>query len=315
MPTPRSPRQKFAVLTGMDDATDPIDDTALINRYITFRCNSGKRPWRPKTVQARTWALKSISSWMRQAPGLEPATMLTMTRSHVERWRLGLSGAPETVHALVSTMRGLGRWMVIHELRSDDPTVTLECPIVPPAQPRPIDSREYDLALACALAYPEIYLMLGLMGCCGLRCCEIAWLRTLDVEHLDNGGLVLHVIGKGGKRRPVPTGKYLAASLTPFLAAHGPVFTRPSDGEAYRPDGVGYHVNRFLRSVGCTATAHQLRHRFGTDYHELDPDLYRQATIMGHASVNTTQRYTLISPLEAAEYIERMSRRRLRRAS
>jgi site-specific recombinase XerC len=54
-----------------------------------------------------------------------------------------------------------------------------------------------------------MYLWLGLMGCSGLRCCEIAWMQTTDVEPLESGGGLLHIEGKGGKRRTVPAGEML----------------------------------------------------------------------------------------------------------
>lgn len=100
-------------------------------------------------------------------------------------------------------------------------------------------------------------------------------------------------------------------TLRPFLLGRGPVFTRVLDGRAHTPNGVSAKVNRFLRDLNVQGTAHSLRHRFASDYHALDPDLYRQAKLMGHASVDTTQRYTEVSPVEAARHIEAMTRRRM----
>jgi len=101
--------------------------------------------------------------------------------------------------------------------------------------------------------------------------------------------------------------------MRPFLRGRGPVFTRPSDGGPHTPNAVSQRVSRFLDAVGVPAPnrAHSLRHRFGTDYHALDPDLYRQAKLMGHAGVDTTQLYTQVSPVEAARHIEELTRRRL----
>jgi integrase/recombinase XerD len=202
-------------------------------------------------------------------------------------------------------------------LRQTDPTVALERPRIPEAQPRPMLDRHYNLALACAVSQPEMYLWLGLMGCSGLRCCEIAWLHVSDVEPLEAGGGLLHLTGKGGQQRTVPVGEMLMLTLRPFLRGQGPVFTRPSDGRAHTPHAVSHRISRFLQEIGVPAPhrAHSLRHRFGTDYHGLDPDLYRQAKLMGHASVDTTQRYTEVSPTEAARYIEMLTARRLRRTA
>ncbi|MDN5854375.1 MAG: tyrosine-type recombinase/integrase, partial [Actinomycetia bacterium] len=250
------------------------------------------------------------------ATHLAPIPLVDATAEHILPWHPHLAGPPETIAAHISAARGLYRWMAVYarpRLRQDDPTVILERPHIPTAQPRPMLDRHYDLALACAVSDPEMYLWLGLMGCSGLRCCEIAWMHTGDVEPLDDHGALLHITGKGGKRRTVPAGAMLALTMRPFLTGMGPVFTRPSDGRAHTPNAVSHRVSAFLADVGIPAPhrAHSLRHRFGTDYHAIDPDLYRQAKLMGHSSVDTTQRYTEISPVEAARYVEQLTRRRL----
>lgn len=307
MPTPRDLRSTKSERWRVP--ADDLDNEAVIARYLAARVNLGRR-WRPETRRVRALQLARI------AADLAPAVFLTATEDDLYLWHSRLTGTPETVASYTSAARGLFRWMAVSarpRLRETDPTIALERPRIPEAQPRPMLDRHYDLALACAVSSPEMYLWLGLMGCSGLRCCEIAWMTTGDVEQLDSGAGLLHIVGKGGKRRTVPAGAMLMLTMRPFLVGRGPVFTRPSDGRAYTPHNVSRRVNRFLAGVGIPApsTAHSLRHRFGTDYHALDPDLYRQAKLMGHASVDTTQRYTAISPVEAAEYIEQLTTRRL----
>lgn len=284
-----------------------LDNETVIQAYLSFRAAG----WRPETLRVRTAQLRRI------ADGLAPTSLIDVTEQHILRWRGAFRGSPETIASYISCVRGLYRWMtrVRPALRLDDPTLILDRPRIPEAQPRPMLDRHYELALACAVSQPEMYLWLGLMGCSGLRCCEVAWLRVGDVEPRADGGALLHLTGKGGKQRTVPVGAMVALTLHPFLTGQGPVFTRPSDGRAHTPRGVSERVSRFLQQLGvpAPARAHSLRHRFGTDYHALDPDLYRQARLMGHSSVDTTQRYTAISPLEAARYIEELTRRRLGR--
>lgn len=287
-----------------------LDNDLVIARYIAARVSSGKR-WRPATERVRTYQLRTV------ADQIAPATFLTVGEDDLIRWHQQLTGSAETIASYTSAVRGLFRWMTVYarpRLRETDPSIILERPRVPTPPPRPMLERHYQLALACAVSQPEMYLWLGLMGCSGLRCCEVAWLMVGDVEPLDEGGGLLHVTGKGGKRRTVPAGEMLMLTMRPFLHGRGPVFTRPSDGLAHTPKGVSERVNTFLSGLGIRQTAHTLRHRFGTDYHALDPDLYRQAKLMGHSSVDTTQRYTEVSPVEAARHIEALTARRLRTA-
>lgn len=225
-------------------------------------------------------------------------------------WYDRLSGSAETIAQYVSTMRGLCDWMARRRIRSDNPAYVLSRPSVPRRQPRPMLEKHFELAIACALSDPELYVWLGLMGCSGFRCCEIAWARTFEVESQDNGSGIARVVGKGGKRRSIPIGANLMLSLRPFLRGSGFVFTK-ANGEPWTPAAVSKRTNRFLHGLGIPETAHSLRHRFGTDYHAIDPDVFRQAAIMGHSSVNTTLLYTEVSPAAAAEYVEMLTRHRL----
>lgn len=312
MPTPRTSRNRTPVLAAMahnDTPTGVIPNDVLINRYVTYKCNTGRRPWRAKTEQVRRSHLRLIAAAM-------PVPLAQITEDHVQSYRATLirQFMPETVCARVATLRGLGRWMVNPgRIRIDDPTAGLEYVDVPESGVQPTESGDYDLALACALASrPEMYVWLGLMGCLGLRCCEIAWMMTYDIEYLDAGrGSILHIIGKGGKRRSVPAPRHITACLRPFAVGRGPMFTRPSDGLAYKPPNVSWHVRTFLQGIGVESSAHPLRRRFARDYHALDPDVVRQAELMGHSSTLTTRRYIGITPLDAAEYIERMVQRRM----
>lgn len=305
MPTPRdrcNPERNSRVMS-----FPTISNEAVIASYVAHQ--TGHR-WRPSTIRVRTLQLHRI------AGQLAPTTFVDATEEDILAWYNQRPGQPETKASYASAIHGIYRWMTVlarPRIRVDDPSLILERPRIPETKPRPMLDRHYDLALACALSNPEMYLWLGLMGCSGLRCCEVAWMQVGDVEQLDSGGGLLHLTGKGGKQRTVPAGEMLMLTMQPFLSGRGPVFTRPSDGRAHTPNAVSQRVNKFLAELGVPKpqTAHSLRHRFGTDYHAIDKDLFRQAKLMGHASVETTQLYTEISPVEAARYIEQMTQQRL----
>jgi site-specific recombinase XerD len=307
MPTPRSDGKTQRDLRLVIPPTFTNED--ILRSYIDYQRHTARRRWRPETVRVRTSQLGIFAEAMGATP------LLDVTEDQILAWYGSLRGAPETLAAYSSAVRGLYHWAAVKarpRLRVDDPAAILERPVIPPAPPRPMLDRHYELALACAVSDPEMYLWLGLMGCSGLRCCEVAWMQVGDVEQLDAGGALLHITGKGGKRRTVPAGAMLAMTMRPFLRGQGSVFTRASDGKPYRPNSVSDRTNTFLRGIGVTETAHQLRHRFGTDYHALDVDVFRQAAVMGHASVDTTRRYTQVSPVEAALHIETLTQRRYR---
>lgn len=307
MPTPRSKVKTASDQVVVQFPTFVNQD--VIAQYIAHRATTGRR-WRPETIRVRTYQLHLV------AEQLAPTTLHAATEDDILRWHAALPGRPETIASYTSAVHGLYRWMCTTarpRLRPDDPTLILERPAIPHVESRPMVDRHFDLALACAVSDAEMYLWLGLMGCCGLRCCEVAWMHVGDVEQREDGSGMLHIEGKGGKRRTVPAGAMLMLTMKPFLHGRGPVFTRPSDGKAYSPASVSGKVSTFLQGVGVPSPfrAHSLRHRFGADYHAIDVDLYQQAKLMGHASVDTTARYTAISPAEAAKHIEQLTYWRL----
>lgn len=282
--------------------TATSDNSQIISDYVRHK----RHDWsRAQTREVRGYQLRRIAAAI--------PDLVTASEMDLVRWHDGLTGSADSVAQYTSLITGLYTWMTtVSRLRVDNPAAILRRPRIPRREPRPMLDRHYELALACALSDPEMYIWLGLMGCSGFRCCEVAWCRVHDFEERPDGGAIARITGKGGKRRAVPIGAMLFTTMRPFLLGRGHVFTRP-DGEPHSPKRVSQRVNEFLAGLGITETAHSMRHRFGTDYHALDADLYRQAKVMGHASVNTTQLYTEVDPIEAAKYIEELTRQRLGR--
>lgn len=278
----------------------------LIEHYI--RAHSDR--WRPGTQRLRRVQLRAV------AHDLAPTALDQVTEDDLYAWATRLRGAPETRASYIAAVRGLYRWMSTKarpRLRSDDPAAILDRPRVPVRPPRPMLDGNYDLAIRAADGNQEMLAWLALAGCSGLRCCEIAWLQVTDISPLPNGQGLLRFEGKGGKVRTVPVGTAVMALLRPAMARRrGPVFRRPTDGRAHSPDRVSQLINRHLRDLGIDETAHQIRHRFGSDYHRADGDIFRQARLMGHRSVDTTLGYTATEPIDAVQFIELLTTRRLR---
>ncbi|WP_337830622.1 tyrosine-type recombinase/integrase [Pseudonocardia sp. TMWB2A] len=284
----------------------PLRNGELIEHYV--RAHSDR--WRPGTQRLRRIQLRVV------ADAIAPALLCSATEDDLYEWAVRLRGAPETRASYIAAVRGLYRWMSSRSrprIRIDDPAAILDRPRVPIRLPRPMLDSNYELALLGAQGDPEMLTWLALAGCSGLRCCEIAWLQVTDVTPLPSGQAMLRFEGKGGKVRPVPIGTAVMRLLRPSLVKRrGPMFRRTSDGRAHTPDRVSQLINRHLRGLGIDETAHQIRHRFGSDYHREDGDVFRQARLMGHRSVDTTLGYTATEPIDAVEFIEMLTTRRLR---
>lgn len=158
-----------------------------------------------------------------------------------------------------------------------------------------------DLALVVVLLYQ------------GLRIGEAARLRLGDVDFREGS---LRVLGKGDKERIVPLHPRSAEALRRYLERwRGPRRPRePRDplwwtlrGTPLTRGAAQKAVKRHLVRAGLwRASAHKLRHTFGTRLADAGVDLLLIRDLMGHASVATTQVYTHVQRRRLRDAIERL---------
>jgi integrase/recombinase XerD len=146
----------------------------------------------------------------------------------------------------------------------------------------------------------------------GARISEATGLDVDDLE-LDGEPAVL-LDGKGGKQRIVPLGRYAAAALDaylvrgrPALAAGGPGVTGPArsvspglflnarGGRLTRQGAWGVLKAAARRAGLPEVSPHTLRHSFATHLLDGGADVRVVQELLGHASVTTTQVYTLVT--------------------
>ena len=135
----------------------------------------------------------------------------------------------------------------------------------------------------------------------GLRVSELTGLCWRDLD--EDLGMVMVRAGKGNKDRLVPLGEPALDALKAWRAAmpaawspEGPVITNLRGGRL-TPRSVQNIVARRLISAGISAplTPHGLRHCFATHMLNGGADLRSIQEMLGHSSLQTTQRYTHVS--------------------
>ena len=142
--------------------------------------------------------------------------------------------------------------------------------------------------------------ILELLYGCGLRVSE---LTGLDTDRLDLPGLQVRVIGKGNRERRVPMGeearerlhRYLAGPRATWTAGHPSAAVFVSQrGRRLARESVWRLVRNWAAAAGVEArvTPHTFRHSFATHLLEGGADLRVVQTLLGHASISTTQLYT-----------------------
>jgi integrase/recombinase XerD len=142
--------------------------------------------------------------------------------------------------------------------------------------------------------------ILELLYACGLRVSE---LTGLDLDRLNLAGLEVRVIGKGNRERNVPMGEPARERLHRYLGGPRQAWTagKPTPavfvsqrGARLGRESVWRLVRRWSRAagIGADVTPHTFRHSFATHLLEGGADLRVVQSLLGHASISTTQLYT-----------------------
>lgn len=195
-----------------------------------------------------------------------------------QRWK------PETRKGYRCAIHAFFAWMALTGRIDRDPSESLPKIRRPHAHPHPCPDKVIITALCHANNDEMIMLRLGAE--CGLRRAEIAQVCSRDVME-DLLGKTLVVIGKGDKQRIVPIPDDLADMIE---QKHGYVFPGRWTGHV-EASYVGRHVRVLL---GDGWSTHSLRHRYATATYMATHDLYLVSKLLGHESVETTQRYVAL---------------------
>ena len=146
--------------------------------------------------------------------------------------------------------------------------------------------------------------LLELLYSTGARISEVVGLDLDDVDHEERTALL---DGKGGKQRLVPVGRPALEALDAYLVRARPglaskgrgtpaVFLSARGGRLSRQTAWQV-LKTAAERAGITAkvSPHTLRHSFATHLLEGGADVRVVQELLGHASVTTTQVYTLVT--------------------
>jgi integrase/recombinase XerD len=151
--------------------------------------------------------------------------------------------------------------------------------------------------------------LLELLYATGARISEITNLNTADLSTIQNDDgqiTTVRVKGKGGKERVVPIGNFGLIAVNDYLTRSRPslskvltqkaLFLNQRGGRLTRQSAWNIVKNRAARAgLSEVVTPHSLRHSFATHLLDGGADIRVVQELLGHASVTTTQIYTLIT--------------------
>jgi integrase/recombinase XerD len=226
-----------------------------------------------------------------------------VTRADLDRFLIGLRATLSTASAArtMSAVRGLHRFAAREGLAPDDPGRDVHPPAPPKRLPKALAVDQVERILAAPgddpLGLRDRALLEFLYGT-GARISEAVGLAVDDV---DDATVTLH--GKGGRTRLVPLGRYARAALDaylvrsrPGLATGSPALFLNARGGPLSRQSAWTILHRAAETAGVPGVSpHTLRHSYATHLLDGGADVRVVQELLGHASVTTTQVYTLVT--------------------
>ncbi|OJV80199.1 MAG: site-specific tyrosine recombinase XerD [Cellulomonas sp. 73-92] len=214
----------------------------------------------------------------------------------------------------VVAIRGWHRFCVPEGLAAQDPAREVHPPARPKRLPKALSVDDVRRLLEDGVPSDgpvplRDRALLELLYSTGARISEAVGLDVDDIDLTPGEGAV-RLFGKGSKERIVPVGSYAGQAVEAYVVRARPALAAAGRGTpALFLNVRGARLSRqsawaVLRSAadraGLAAAAHvsphTLRHSFATHLLQGGADIRVVQELLGHASVTTTQIYTMVTP-------------------
>ncbi|MTA97754.1 MAG: site-specific tyrosine recombinase XerD [Actinobacteria bacterium] len=217
-----------------------------------------------------------------------------------------------SVGRCLAAVRGLHKFAVSEGLLTVDVARGVHPPRPARRLPKALTVDEIASILGAAASVPDgaravrDSALLELLYGTGARISEVV---ALDVDDVSDPSLV-RLKGKGGKERVVPVGSFAQAALNAYLVRGRPGLAAATgskaNGGALFLNSRGGRLSRqsawtILKSTAERAaitsdvSPHTMRHSFATHLLDGGADVRVVQELLGHASVTTTQIYTMVT--------------------
>ena len=145
------------------------------------------------------------------------------------------------------------------------------------------------------------YAMLAMLFGCGFRRSELVGLELDDIQMRQGHWAIVDLIGKGGHIRTVPIPNWVKAALDQWTRAagvgEGKIFRAVARSGKVRGRGLSQNVVWYVVRTCCERAGlehiapHDLRRTCAKLCHDRGGELEQIQFLLGHASVQTTERY------------------------
>lgn len=274
-------------------------------KYLKF-----ERNYSDQTILAYRAALREYEDFVTVETGhfdpLQPSLqlargwMVNMGKRHL---------AVASIKQAFCALRSFCRYLRKKGLLESNPLTLLPTPKVPKTLPVWVREEQMDQLIDdtdFGNDYTGVrdHLLIDLLYNTGMRRSEAAGLRDQDVDLNTNQ---LRVTGKGNKERIIPFGPELRLLIEQYrelrtakVGGRTEMLLTNEDGEALSATKVSAIAHKYLEQFPNLARkgAHVFRHSFATNMLAEGADLMAVKELLGHASLDSTEVYTHLTPQE-----------------
>ncbi len=202
--------------------------------------------------------------------------------------------SPASHHMYVASLK----FLYATTLNRPEEVAKIPWPKKPRTLPDILSGEEVDCLLHSVHSVKHRAILMSAYGA-GLRVSEVCCLKHSDI---DSKRMLLHIRhAKNSKARYVTLSERLLSFLRYYWKTTRPrgeyLFPGRNPGAHISDDGVRWALRKAVAEAGLTKriTPHSLRHGFATHMLELGEDIRTVQQLLGHASIQTTARYTKVT--------------------
>ncbi len=279
----------------------------LVANYLNFAAI--EKGLSKNTISAYRLDLKKFAKFLDD----HNLAVTDVSPNHVDLFLASLRSSGESAESsnarMVVTIRNLFKFLS-SENRTIDPLKDYSPPSIPKRLPKALKIDEIVRIIeATKIGNDEISLrdtaLIEILYATGARISEVTNLSTDDISQLDET-LTIKLFGKGSKERMVPVGNFARNSLEEYLTRSRPTLAKGKKSSKVFLNMRGNALSRQSAweivssaaeraNLDVRVTPHSLRHSFATHLLDGGADIRVVQELLGHASVTTTQIYTMVT--------------------
>lgn len=216
---------------------------------------------------------------------------------------LSISSAARSIIAV----RGFHKFLA-RESNQNDPAAQIRPPTPGRRLPKALSVAEIESIIAGAGdgQTPQSLRDLALIELLYATGARVSEVINLDIEQIRTPLTSLRLLGKGGKERVVPVGSFASKAVEAYLVRGRPALLAGGGERKLFLNKRGAPLSRqsaweIVRSAARKSglvtelSPHSMRHSFATHLLDGGADIRTVQELLGHASVATTQIYTLVT--------------------